>query len=224
MRFRLRNPYPAPEGTMASAPDPYDSMKGGVSDATEYASGGPMPPNEIPPGPTETADAPSSWHEDTSEHRARCVHCGALRPTEFELVNESIDALAPRGADLIGSFYANLFAEAPELREIFPGDMSAQREKLLGAIVALARNFDPADAGRMAKLDAALEQFGTSHARFGEYATPEAYATVGRILLLTLEDFAGKLWTAALAQAWRRRYRYASGRMIAAQALVDGDA
>lgn len=147
-----------------------------------------------------------------------CPHCGAPVRTDSQLLADSLALVADRGADLIATFYGLLFRRRPDLRPLFPEDMSVQQEKLLGAVVTLAQRFDPDNDDAMDWLDQQLTAMGRAHTRFAPQPGPLEYGVVGDALLTTLADFAGSAWTQQYADAWRRAYWYAAGRMLAAQA------
>jgi hemoglobin-like flavoprotein len=186
-----------------------------------------------PPHPTPEAPVTEQAHADTQPDTPataepttrRCPVCGSLRqPTPRWLVNASVDDIAAAGADeFVRAFYDTLFHAVPAARQLFPDDMTSQREKLLNAVIALARLFDPADEAKMGRLDNALDQFGRTHttARLAGLAGLDAYADVGGALMAALRDHLGGTWSERLEAAWERRYRYAAGRMAAAAALAD---
>lgn len=65
--------------------------------------------------------------------------------SDAELLNESLGLVAPRADDLIRIFYDQLFATAPAVRALFPQDMTAQRDKVLSAIIAVVGNYHQRD-------------------------------------------------------------------------------
>ena len=129
------------------------------------------------------------------------------------LLQESLNLVAPVAGELIAAFYDKLFAAHPELRSMFPANMSVQREKLLNAVIALVTHFD-----RPEKLEPALIAMGRTHVRHG--VGLGHYAIVGGVLLETLAEFAGPAWNHAYAAAWERAYTFAAGTMMAASAVT----
>lgn len=178
-------------------------------------------PYETSPGPigydNTTGDIMMAATEPEPPSAAEvCERCGAPLRTDSVLLNESLALVAERAPELIAEFYARLFEAAPHLRSLFPADMTMQQEKLLGAVVTLARvDLDDDDARDV--LDSQLTAMGRAHTRFEPAATIEEYAAVGVTMLGTLADFAGASWNEAYAGAWRRRYEYAAGKMLVAQ-------
>ena len=56
---------------------------------------------------------------------------------ERDLITESLEHIQPHGDRVAAYFYARLFMEAPELRELFPPAMDLQRDRLFAALVRL---------------------------------------------------------------------------------------
>ena len=109
-----------------------------------------------------------------------------------------------RSAEVLGDslpeyFYARLFVSNPNLRELFPASMSAQRDRLFSALGRIVSSVDDLDA-----LAPYLRQLGADHRRFA--VEPDGYPAVGRALLETLAHFLGELWTEELAADWIQAY------------------
>ncbi len=97
-------------------------------------------------------------------------------------------------------FYAMLFTLAPELRAMFPIAMTAQRDRLLGALGHIVSHVDDEP-----ELVAYVEQLGRDHRRFG--VSEQHYPIVGRALLATLQRALGHGWTQQLAADWTAAYQ-----------------
>jgi len=98
-----------------------------------------------------------------------------------------------------GLFYDRLFATAPELRRLFPEDMSGQKRKLmavLGTCVGKLHEFSA--------LAPVVRDLGARHAGYG--TRPEHYAIVGDALLWTLEKGLGDAFTPDIRSAWTKVY------------------
>jgi methyl-accepting chemotaxis protein len=122
------------------------------------------------------------------------------------LLESSLEALAPKGAEVVRVFYEKLFAAHPEIRGLFPTDMKEQEKKLLDALLLVARGVrEPARAAR------ALAQLGRRHAALG--ATREHYDAVGRLLLEALAEQSGSAWSSSLEGAWSEAYGWAAKTM-----------
>lgn len=107
--------------------------------------------------------------------------------------------MAESGDEVPLFFYSHLFLSRPELRSMFPVSMSAQRDKLFGALGRLVSSVDQFEENT-----AFLEQLGRDHRRFSVVA--DHYTTVGASLVATLEHFLGAAWTPELAADWTEAY------------------
>ena len=106
-------------------------------------------------------------------------------------------------------FYSDLFIKHPEVRDLFPVSMAAQRGNFVGALMKIVSQVDSVN-----DLTAFLEGLGRDHRKFG--AGEEHYAAVGASLLATLEHFSGPNWTAELAGDWKAAYEVIGAIMTAA--------
>ena len=60
---------------------------------------------------------------------------------DVDALETSFDLLAPRGEELMDTFYRRLFALAPAVAPLFAGaDMSRQKTKLLATLVLLRKS------------------------------------------------------------------------------------
>ena len=115
-------------------------------------------------------------------------------------LRESFALVAAHGGDAIAlHFYSDLFLRHPEVRDLFPVSMAAQRDHLIGALAQIVTEADRADT-----LAPFLQHLGRSHRKFGTLAAH--YPAVGTSLLATLEYFAGEAWTPEVAQDWAEAY------------------
>src|SRR5258708_21078190 len=106
-------------------------------------------------------------------------------------------------------FYSDLFIKHPEVRELFPISMKAQRDHLVGALGQIVAQVDRVD-----DLTLFLQALGRDHRKFGALA--EHYDVVGESLLETLAHFAGDTWTSELASDWRDAYNLGARAVITA--------
>lgn len=106
-------------------------------------------------------------------------------------------------------FYSRLFVAAPEIREMFPLSMSAQRDRLVTALGHAVSHVDDFET-----LAPYLRQLGRDHRKFG--VTADHYETLGQVLLNTLADFLSGEWTPDLAQDWTDAYGLIAKTMIEA--------
>ncbi len=113
------------------------------------------------------------------------------------------------GDDVPLYFYSHLFLSHPEVRPMFPIQMSGQRDKLVTALGAVVSNVDEIDS-----VVPLLEQLGRDHRRFS--VVTEHYSAVGASLLATLKKFLGHAWTPDLADTWAQAYGLVAKVMVAA--------
>jgi hemoglobin-like flavoprotein len=169
------------------------------------------------------------------EHHIDCAACGGtgyvIRSTN-DLLRESLELVGTGGDMIVKEFYTRLLHAAPDLAPLFPSDLTtaqtsdpnspgaAQRDRLLGALVALSNSYNPDDGDSMDRLDTALEAFGRSHAAFArpdgtvQGATLDEYAAVKSVLFETLVQAAGDAWLPAYTVAWSEAYDYAAATMM----------
>lgn len=132
-----------------------------------------------------------------------------MTPQQIALVQESfarVVPIAPQAADI---FYARLFEVAPQVRPLFPNDMSEQKSKLM-TMLGVAVN----GLTRLDEILPAVQKLGERHAEYGAEAAH--YPVVGSALLFTLEKGLGDSWSGDLADAWSDAYAMLSGVMIEA--------
>ncbi|GAA2760311.1 globin domain-containing protein [Actinopolymorpha rutila] len=130
-------------------------------------------------------------------------------------LQSSWQIVAKSGDDVPLFFYSHLFLSHPELRELFPISMAAQRDKLVGALGAVVSSVD-----RIEEVVPLIQQLGREHRRFSVVA--EHYGAVGASLLATLKHFLGPAWTPELAADWSAAYGLVARTMVeAAEAAAD---
>ena len=130
-----------------------------------------------------------------------------MTPNQIKLVQTSFAQVAPIAATAADLFYGRLFEIAPQVRAMFPEDISEQKKKLmamLGTVVAGLNNLDT--------LMPAVRALGRRHGGYG--AKPQYYAPVGSALLWTLEKGLGEAFTPEVKDAWATAYIVLSTTMI----------
>jgi len=130
-------------------------------------------------------------------------------------LKENFARVATYGDEVPLIFYSDLFLRAPQVRDLFPVSMSAQRDRLVGALVRIVADVDAID-----ELVPYLRGLGLDHRKFGAIA--EHYQTVGESLLFTLAHFTGSEWTEDLEKDWQAAYALVAQTMIEA-ARQDGE-
>lgn len=113
------------------------------------------------------------------------------------------------GDDVALYFYSHLFVTHPEVRDMFPLTMDAQRDRLVGALGRVVSNVD-----QLGEVVPYVEQLGRDHRRFSVVA--DHYDAVGASLLWTLQHFLGDAWTADVARDWADAYGVVAATMVGA--------
>ncbi len=127
---------------------------------------------------------------------------------QIELLENSFQAIAPRGEAFVTAFYERLFTHFPQTRAFFAStDMKEQRKKLLGALVLVIQNLRKPEV-----LTSALKGLGQRHVKYG--VRPEHYPIVGAVLLETFADLLGDDWTPAYHDAWAQAYEAVCALML----------
>lgn len=145
--------------------------------------------------------------------RRVCEHMNEVPPSApvetAERVRSSFAALAPRMESIAKVFYATLFTIDPPTRELFPATMSAQRDRLVTALIHVVGLVDDPD-----RLIPFLQQLGRDHRKFGVITA--YYTSVGQALLTSLRMHAGDAWTPDVDRAWTEAYDVIAGAMSSA--------
>jgi methyl-accepting chemotaxis protein len=127
---------------------------------------------------------------------------------DLEALETSFDLIAPRGDELMDVFYARLFAAAPAVQPLFAGiDLKKQKGMLLATLVLLRKSLRNLDA-----IVPKLRELGARHVAYG--ARPEHYPVVGEVLIASMAEIAGPVWTDEYEQAWSTAFGIVAGAMI----------
>jgi hemoglobin-like flavoprotein len=130
-----------------------------------------------------------------------------MTPDQVKLVQDSFAKVAPISETAAVLFYDRLFEIAPQVRAMFPADMTEQRRKLMAMLAAVVNGL-----GNLTSILPAASALAKRHVSYG--AKPEHYPVVGAALLWTLEKGLGDGWTPDIAAAWTAAYGTLSGYMI----------
>jgi len=117
---------------------------------------------------------------------------------DARVVAASFARIAPRASEFCARLYERLFTDHPDLRPLFPADMTGLRRKLVAALIAIVNNLR-----HPARLIPLLEDLGQRHASYG--VKPDNFDALGGALLGAIRDFDDQLDDAATA-AWTRAY------------------
>jgi hemoglobin-like flavoprotein len=130
-----------------------------------------------------------------------------MTPDQISLVQQSFAKVAPIADQAATLFYGRLFEIAPQVKSLFPDDMTEQRKKLMTTLAVVVNG--------LGKLDSILPAAGALARRHVGYGVkPDHYMPVGAALLWTLERGLGADWNRDVADAWIEAYGTLSGFMI----------
>ncbi|MEJ3659248.1 globin domain-containing protein [Actinomycetes bacterium KLBMP 9759] len=138
-------------------------------------------------------------------------------PATIAAVRDSCMAVAARPAVLAEVFYAHLFEMAPQLRAMFPEDMSGQMQKMSDTLLAGIAALQEPDTARV---EATLRRLGASHRRHYR-VEPEHYGYVGHALTRAVRDVAGSRYSGSLSSAWIAVVQWIAAHMMAGAAAVE---
>jgi nitric oxide dioxygenase len=128
-------------------------------------------------------------------------------------IDASVPVLREHGLAITRTFYSNMFAEHPELTNLFNmGNQASgvQQQSLASAVFAYAANIDNAAA-----LSPVVSRIVHKHASVGLKA--EHYPIVGRHLLGAIQQVLGEAATPALISAWDEAYSELASALISAE-------
>ena len=132
-----------------------------------------------------------------------------MTPQQIELVQTSFEKVVPIAGAAADLFYGRLFEIAPEVRPMFPQDMTQQKAKLMTMLGTAVTNLHKLD-----EILPAVKAMGERHKGYG--VTAAQYAPVGAALLWTLEQGLGPDFTPEVKEAWTETYTALAGVMTSA--------
>jgi hemoglobin-like flavoprotein len=130
-----------------------------------------------------------------------------MDPSQIKLVQESFAKVVPIADQAAVMFYDRLFAIAPQVKAMFPADMTEQRKKLIAMLAAVVNGL-----GNLETVLPAASALAKRHVTYG--AKAGHHPVVGAALMWTLEKGLGDGWTPEVAEAWTDAYDWLSGFMI----------
>jgi NAD(P)H-flavin reductase/hemoglobin-like flavoprotein len=163
-----------------------------------------VPPRKSPESQAAAPENQPAAHAG-SEHNAYHISGSHAR-----LVKE-FGVIEARAGEAMEHFYAWLFVRHPQIRAMFPLDMSAHREHVFGALARIVWSMDsPAAVASYAG------QLGRDHRKFG--VKDKHYEALFGALLGTIRHFSGDAWTASTQEAWEAVFSIVTSAMQAAAA------
>ena len=130
-----------------------------------------------------------------------------MTPDQVKLVQQSFAKVAPISETAAVLFYDRLFEIAPQVKAMFPADLTEQRKKLMATLAVVVNGL-----GNLESILPAASALARRHVSYG--ARAEHYPVVGAALLWTLEKGLADAWTPETAAAWTAAYGALSGFMI----------
>ncbi len=127
-----------------------------------------------------------------------------MAPDQVKLVQESFAKVEPIAAQAGDMIYARLFEIAPEVRPMFPADITAQRDKLLQMLSTAVNNLHQVEM-----IIPAVEDLGKRHVGY-DVQDPH-YDKVGEALIWTLDKGLGDAFTPPVKEAWVETYGTLAG-------------
>ena len=137
-----------------------------------------------------------------------------MTPENVKLVQDSFAQVAPIADKAADIFYDRLFEFAPDVRPMFPADMSDQKGKLMQTLGVAVNNLHQVET-----ILPTVQELGRKHVSYG--VKDEHYDTVGAALLYTLDKGLGEGFTPEVKEAWTETLVTVAGVMKEAAATVE---
>lgn len=129
-------------------------------------------------------------------------------PLNIDLLESSFSQIKAQETKFMTDFYANLFADYPEVKPLFANtSMKKQAKQLFKSLVFIVENLRYPDV-----LAKSLKDLGTRHIQYG--VQPEHYPMVGSTLLKTFSIYLDSGWTPNIEQAWSDAYAVVTELML----------
>jgi hemoglobin-like flavoprotein len=120
---------------------------------------------------------------------------GIMTPEAIRQLRASYATVAARPGQLSSRFYEEMFTAAPNLRRLFPEDLSSLQRHFEAALALVIRNLD-----EMHALREPLRDLGAQHVHWG--ARPEDYVTAREALIAAIRALS-PAWQPELEGHWR---------------------
>ena len=119
-----------------------------------------------------------------------------MTPEQIRLVQQSAPVLMPRSDSWSTAFYDELFRTNPEVRPLFPADLTLLRAKFTDEIAALLELI-----GDLAGFEERASRLGANHAGYGVRAAH--YRASSTALIAAIDQALGDESTPEVLAAWR---------------------
>src|ERR1700744_4607924 len=130
-----------------------------------------------------------------------------MTPQQVSLVQATFAKVLPISAQAAVMFYDRLFELAPQVKPMFPTDMTEQRKKLMAQLAVVVNGL-----GYLGTVLPAASALAKRHVGYGVQAAH--YPIVGLALLWTREKGLADAGTSDVSDAWTAAYTTLSGYMI----------
>lgn len=137
-----------------------------------------------------------------------------LSEKTIEIVKSTVPVLEQHGTAITSHFYKTMFANHPELLNVFNHanqKQGRQQRALANAVLAAAKSIDHLEA-----ILPAVKQIGHKHRSLG--ILPEQYPIVGKNLLIAIKEVLGEAATDEIMKAWEEAYEVIADAFIAVEA------
>ena len=118
-----------------------------------------------------------------------------LNQKTIDIIKSTVPVLKEHGLEITKTFYKTMFANNPEVKEMFNMDKQESGEQPKAA----AQNIDNLEA-----ILPAVKKIGSVHVN--SYVKPEHYPIVGKNLLLAIKEVLGDAATEEVLNAWAEAY------------------
>jgi hemoglobin-like flavoprotein len=119
-----------------------------------------------------------------------------MTPESIARIRASFSEVARQPRALAARFYEELFLMAPQLRTLFPGDLTSLQGHFEAALALVIRNLED-----MPALQDSLRDLGVQHVQWR--ARPQDYVIVRDAIVAAIRGASGS-WDATLEEDWRR--------------------
>jgi len=147
-------------------------------------------------------------HSTASEFKNAVVD-GFISNRQAQIVKSTFKQFLDVGDAASIRFYERLFEKAPQIQELFHGDIERQARMFLQSLNVIVASLSSTD--RAARV---LQRLGEKHHSYG--VMPDHYTVMGSTLIETLSDFLGEDFDKEAAEAWTAAFRLISSIMISA--------
>ncbi|WP_258103252.1 globin domain-containing protein [Marinoscillum sp. MHG1-6] len=134
-----------------------------------------------------------------------------MNETMIANIRSSWEIMVEDGLENMMMFYDKLFQIAPQVRPMFPEDLSKQSEKLAYTITFVVTNID-----RIEEIKGSIEDLGRIHNKLDISA--DYYPPVKEALIWTIEQKMADKYKAEIGEAWNAALDFLASVMINAPA------